>query len=59
MPVQELLGFGTAGAADSPGRCEMGLHNVRLNGLHQVTFVCKYMFHQASGGFINVYIFLR
>lgn len=37
----------------------MGLHDVRLNGFHQVTLVRKYMFHQASGSFINVDIFLR
>lgn len=54
-----LLRFGTTGATDTLGRCEMGLYDVRLNGLHQVTLVCKYMFHQASGGFIDVYIFLR
>lgn len=31
---RRLLGFGTARAADGLGRSEMGLHDVRLNGLH-------------------------
>ena len=56
---RSLLGFGAAGAADNAGRCEMRLHNVRLNGLHQVTLIGKYVFHQASGGLIDVDIFLR
>ena len=37
----------------------MGLHHVRLDGLHQVTLIGQYMLHQAPGGFVNVDIFLK
>lgn len=59
VPAQSPLGPGTAGAADGPGWREVRLHDVRLDGLHQLTLVGEDVLHQAPGGFVDVYVFLK
>lgn len=59
VPAQSPLGLGTAGAAERPGRREVRLHDVRLDRLHQLTLVGKDVLHQAPGGFVDVYVFLK
>lgn len=59
VPAQSSLGPGAARAADRPGRREVRLHDVGLDGLHQLALVSKDVLHQAPGGFIDVYVFLQ
>lgn len=53
------LGSKASGTAGQLGGIQVGLNDIRLDGLHWVTLASDDMFHQTPGSFVDVDVFLQ
>lgn len=54
-----LLGFKASWTTDNLGGIQVWFYNIWFNRLNWITLTSNYVFHQTSGSFIDVYIFLQ